>query len=423
MNTIKIKNKINSEIDNYYKVKNSNQKLSNTKITLSEPIFDNLEAKHVINCFLNGNLSQGKLVKDFENKFSKEMNCKYGIATNSGSSANLIALDALKQIYKIKNGSEVIIPASTFATVAMPIIQLGLKPVYVDIDIETLNLNIDQLKKAININTKIIMPVHTLGMPANMIEITKIAKNNKLLVFEDCCEAHGAAINQKKVGSFGKISAFSFFVAHNMTTIEGGMILTNDKAINDKCRSLREFGRIPQKLINKDSRYYSDKFLKDYDKRYVFTEVGYNMRMTEVHAGLGLIQLKKLNRFNSIRIKNASFLSNLINKNLADFFLTTKKEKNYTNTYYTFPLILKKNIKKSRRQICEFLENNRIQTRPMMGGCLPDQPAFRGQPGRIVGSLKNSRYIRDNCFFIGIHPMVTKKALINFVKLLKTFLR
>ena len=163
------------------------------------------------------------MLKDLKANFQKN-GCKYGVATNSGSSANLLALTALKNIYKLKNNDEVIIPASTFATVAMPIIQIGLKPVYVDIDIETLNINIDQIKKAITHRTKIIMPVHTLGLPANMREILKIASKKNILVFEDCCEAHGASIGKKKDWSCGKESALSFFLAHNITTGEGGMV-------------------------------------------------------------------------------------------------------------------------------------------------------------------------------------------------------
>ena len=141
------------------------------------------------------------------------------------------------------------------------------------------------------------MPVHTLGMPADMNKINKIAKNKKILVFEDCCEAHGASIKKKKVGSFGIVSAFSFFVAHNITTGEGGMILTNDRKIYNECLSLREFGRINQDKLQSE-RYYSDKKIKNYDKRYVFTKIGYNVRMTDLQASVGVIQTKKMDKLN-----------------------------------------------------------------------------------------------------------------------------
>ena len=415
----KIKLDINKKLEKYYKFANNSSKMNS--ITLSEPSYSGEEAKVLLENFLKGNISQGKNVKNFEKAFAKKLGCKYGIATNSGSSANLLALTALKNIYRLKNNDEVIIPASTFATVAMPIIQIGLKPVYVDIDLDTLNISIKEIKKAITKKTKIIMPVHTLGMPAHMKEINKIAKKNNILVFEDCCEAHGAAIGNKKVGSMGIVSAFSFFVAHNITTGEGGMIVTNDKKIYDECLSLREFGRVNQSQINK-SRYYTDKFLKNYDKRYVFTKIGYNVRMTDLQASIGVIQTKKMDRLNRTRVSNSEYLDKLINKLLSEHFLTTKKIKNYFNSRYTFPIIIRKKSKYSRKMICDYLEKNNIQTRPMMGGCLPDQPGLRFEKGRSVGPLKISRFIRDNCFFVGIHPGVKKTQLKKMVDLLGNFL-
>ncbi len=416
---INIISDINKKLTKYYK--NHNKNSNSNGITLSEPPYDEREAKAILKNFLYGNISQGKNVKLFEKSFSKNIGCKYGIATNSGSSANLLALSALKNIYKLKNNDEVIIPASTFATVAMPIIQIGLKPVYVDIDLETLNLSIKELKKAITKKTKIIMPVHTLGMPADMKEIVKIAKNKKILIFEDCCEAHGASIEKKKVGSFGIVSAFSFFVAHNITTGEGGMILTNDRKIYNECLSLREFGRINQDKLH-SQRYYSDNKIKNYDKRYVFTKIGYNVRMTDLQASVGVVQTKKMDKLNKLRVFNAKFLDNLIKKYLSKSFMTTKYISNYFNSRYTFPIIIRKNCKHSRKSICDFLEKNKIQTRPMMGGCLPDQPGLRFEKGRSVGSLKNSRYIKDYCFFVGIHPLVKKDQMIRMVNLLRNFL-
>ena len=384
-----------------------NKTISSNRITLSEPNFDNKELFEVLKVFKSTNFSSGKNVLKFENQFAKKMGMKYGLATNSGSSANLLSLLSLKKIYKIKNGSEVIIPASTFATVAMPILQAGLIPVYVDVDLDTLNINVNEIKKAITKKTKIIMPVHTLGLPCEMIKISKLAKEKNLIVFEDCCEAHGAKIGNKFVGSFGKISAFSFYIAHNMTTIEGGMILTNNKDLYLNARSMREFGRIK----NYKKRYYSDKYIKDYDVNYIFNSLGYNLRMSEIQAALGLVQLKKLNKFNYKRIKLANYLEKKILKFSKYLFTTKKLNKNVINTYYTFPFLITNKAKITRRKICEYLEEKHIQTRPMMAGCLPDQPAFRNEPGRIVGKLKNSRYIRDKCFFVGIHPKLNYSNL------------
>jgi CDP-6-deoxy-D-xylo-4-hexulose-3-dehydrase len=412
--------KVFKEVDIAYKKKiiKSNKKKYHT---LSDANFDEIEMKSLIKNFFFKNLSQGQNVKNFEKIFAKKIGTKYAIAVNSGSSANLLSLQALINIYNLKKNDEVIIPASTFATVAMPIIQLGLIPVYCDVELENLNLSISEIKKAIRNKTKIIMPVHTLGMPANMKEIKKIAQKNNLLILEDCCEAHGSSIDKKKTGSWGDVSAFSFFVAHNITTIEGGMILTNNKKIYEECVSLREFGRIDQSNISRN-RYFSSEKLKNYDKRYVFTKIGYNMRMTDLQGGLGYLQTKKMHSLNKKRIQNAKFLRNLILRKLNNFINVIEQKKNYVNTYYTFPILLKKNIKKTRKEICNFLEKYNIQTRPMMAGCLPDQPFFKNTKGRIVGSLKNSRFVRDNCFFVGIHPGINRGHLEKFVDLLKSYL-
>ena len=385
------------------------------KIFLSEPIFDKKEINSAISSIKNLRLSQGKKVIEFENSFAKYIGCKYGIATNSGSSANLIALTALKEYYNIKDGSEVIIPASTFATVAMPIIQIGLVPVYVDINISNLNIETREILKAITKKTKIIMPVHTLGYPANMNKINTIAKKNNLIVFEDCCEAHGSAINKKRVGSFSEISAFSFFVAHNITTGEGGMILTKNKKLMEICKSLREFGRIDQSNVSsKKNRFYSDNVLKNYDKRYVFERMGYNMRMTDIAASFGVEQVKKLSNFNKKRVNNANFLIKKLNRKFSNYFDFTQPNRNEYHSYYTFPVVIKNPKLVNRFKIVQYLEENGIETRPLFAGCLPDQPAFKKSPGRIVGNLINSRYARDNVFFFGIHPGISKSDL-NYI--------
>ena len=394
----------------------------NYSYPLSTLPFDSKEFKAVLETFKSGKISQGPKVKSFENKFANKMGVKYGIAVNSGSSANLLALEALKKIYNLKKGDEVIIPASTFATVAMPIIQVGLKPVYVDINIHNLNLDLEQLTKAINIKSKVIMIVHTLGNCHGIEKIKKIAKKNKLILFEDCCESHGASSSNKKVGSWGLISAFSFFVAHNMTTGEGGMILTNNKKIMKLCKSLREFGRVDQNF-NQSNRYFSNKKIRNYDKRYLFNNIGYNLRMSDISASIGIEQLKKLDKNNNIRIKNAKYLFEKLKKFNNDKIYLPSMIFDGSNVFYTFPFILlSKKTHLFRKKLCQYLESKKIETRPMMAGCLPDQPAFHNKPGKIIGNLKNSRFVRDNLFFIGIHPGIKKKHINYFVRHFEIYL-
>jgi len=398
------------------------KKNSSNSLTLSEPVFDHKEILSAINSIINLNLSQGKKVRKFEENYSNYIGSKYGIAVNSGSSANLIAIASVIEIYNLKKGDEVIIPAATFATVAMPIIQLGLVPVYVDVDKKNLNIDPYQIEKAISKKTKILMIVHTLGLACDMYKINKIVKKHNLILFEDCCEAHGSIYKNKKVGSFGHISAFSFFVAHNMTTGEGGMILTNNKKLNLVARSIREFGRIDFNSKNPNNRWFTDDKFTKYDKRYIFKRLGYNMRMTEINASFGIEQLKKLDKLNLIRVKNANYLNKqFIKFNLDNFFKLYVNFKQLEHTYYGFPIVIKENCKFKRFELIYFLERNNVQTRPLFAGNLPDQPGLRNMPKKVIGSLKNTLYLKENLFFIGIHPMITKKNFDKFVKLLLDF--
>ena len=374
------------------------------QIRLSEPFYDSREAMNAIRTILDGWISQGPNVRKFERQFSQYIGTDHGIAVNSGSSANLLALSALKKRYDIPDGAEVIVPAATFATVSMPIIQVGLIPVYVDVCRDTLNMDPIQAEAAVSDKTRILMPVHTLGYPAPMNELIQIAEKNNLKVLEDCCEAHGSRVGDRKVGSFGQIASFSFFVAHNMTTGEGGMIVTGDDQLDDICRSLREFGRCSKKDLSK-GRYYSDNVLKDYDKRYVFSQIGYNLRMTDVTGSFGLAQLEKLNTMNERRRENADWFQSALQEQCRDTFEFQGGNENYFHTYYTFPILLTDKAKFKRREFCENLELHNIETRPLFAG---DQPAFRGQPGRTYGNLPVSRYIRDNLVFVGIHPGLQK---------------
>lgn len=409
-----LKKYVNSELES--------KKNSSTTLTLSEPVFNHKEIISSIDSIINLNLSQGKKVKTFEKNYSRYIGTKYGIAVNSGSSANLIAIAALIETFNIKKGDEVIIPAATFATVAMPIIQLGLVPVYVDVSKENLNIDPKKIEKSISKKTKILMIVHTLGLACDMKAINKIVKKHKLILFEDCCEAHGSMFNNKKVGSFGHISAFSFFVAHNMTTGEGGMILTNNSKLDLICRSIREFGRINFNSKNIKSRWFTDDRFKNYDKRYIFQRLGYNMRMTEINASFGIEQLKKLDKFNAIRIKNAKYLNDNFKKfNLNNYFNLYVNFPKLEHTYYGFPILIKEPCKFSRYQLISFLEENNVQTRPLFAGNLPDQPGLRKMPKKIRSKLSNTLILKENLFFIGVHPMISKRTFDRFINLMVNF--
>lgn len=373
------------------------------RVVVGWPIFNEQEVFGVVDCLLDGRLSQGERTKAFEQEFAKYVGTEHGIAVNSGSSANLVALNLLMELGELERGDEVIIPSATFATVASPIIQLGLVPVYVDIDPETYNISTAEIRKAISPKTKLIMPVHSLGLPADMPEIQRIAAEHKLRILEDCCEAHGASINGKRVGSFGDIATYSFFVAHNMTTGEGGMIMTNDAKLMAMARSLREFGRLDPSAGRFD---FSDDKLKNYDKRYVFTRLGFNVRMTDMAAAFGRVQLRKLDQFNDLRRKTVAYYNSAL-RPYERWVQLPKEPKGYFHTYYGYPLVIRPDAGFHRLELVQFLEQQGVETRPFMGGSLADQPGFRRDPRRIVGDLPVSTWLRDNAFFIGCHPAIT----------------
>ena len=272
----------------------------------------------------------------------------YAAAVNSGSSANLIALSALLDNKKIKLGDEIIVPSTTFATVVSPIYQLGLVPVYLDVNNFNWNIDTSNLEKSLSKKTKAIFAVHTLGFPCDMAKINAIAKKYNLIVIEDCCEAHGATIGKFKVGSLSHISTWSFFVAHNITTGEGGMILTKDKKIYESIISLREFGR----LVNYKKRFTSFGKMKNYDSRYMFMKNGYNVRLNDIASAIGIEQLKKLDKINVIRRKNAKYLIKNLSKH-KDHFYFPKHNKDEKCAYYGFPILVT-NSKIKRSKLCSF---------------------------------------------------------------------
>ena len=419
----KVKNEILSLIRNYFDLSN-NFRLNPKKdrVSVGYPCYDHREINKAVECLLDLRLSQGPHVEEFQNKYSKYIGTDFGVAVNSGSSANLIALAALVKSGMVKKGSEVIIPATTFTTVVSPIIQNGLIPVFVDVDRDSYNVSIEEVENAINDNTGLIMPVHTLGLAADMNGIMKLADKYNLPVLEDCCEAHGASINGKRVGSFGDISTYSFFVAHNMTTGEGGMVMTSNAELNDLLFQLREFGRLKKYENDKGRFYYNNGELKDFDERYAFEVVGYNLRMTDVCASLGLPQLEKLNKFNEERNQIAQSYTNGLLK-YSEFLKLPITPSGYYHSFYGYPITLTENCNFTRKELVNYLEDNRIDTRAIMAGNLSKQPAYRYENIRVIGDLNNSDYIMDNSFFIGCHPYVNEDMQNHVISVFDNFFK
>jgi len=420
MNQKEYQKKIENLIKKMFKEHPNKNSIEDNRVTVGWPVYDEKEILNALDSLLDVRISQGPKVLKFEKMFAKYIDTKHAVAVNSGSSANLLALTALVESKKIKPGDEIIVPAATFSAVVSPILHLGLKPVYVDVNKDSWNIDPEEVKKAISKKTKAIMVVHSFGNPADMKKIMPTARKHKLLVIEDCCEAHGARIGKRKVGSFGDLATMSFYVAHNITTGEGGMVFTNHNEYEAMLRSLREFGWMSSREKKAKRFSFSDKILKNYDARYVSGRLGYNLRMTDITASLGIEQLKKLDHLNIRRLKIVSQYQKLFAK-YKEYIQAPQVQKNTIHTFYGYPFLIKKNKKFTRKELALYLEDNGIETRAFFDGCLPDQPAFRNKPHKNIGKLPISRNIRDNALFIGCHGALTQKHVEHVQKIIDNF--
>ena len=380
-----------------------------TRIPLSVPTYGAPEVVEVLFSLLSGNVTMGKKVRQFEEMFAEYIGVKHAVMTNSGSSANLLALSALG----LQPGDEVITPALTWATTVFPIAQVGAVPVLVDVDRTTYNISPHAIETAITAKTRAIMPVHLLGRPCDM-NLMSIAKEHGLYVIEDSCEAHGAEYKGKKVGSCGDMATFSFFFSHHISTIEGGMIVTNHLKFADQCRSLRAFGWI-REMSNRERISAA---IDHIDPRFLFLSAGYNFRPTEIQGAFGIHQLPRLEGFIQQRQDNAAYW----NRELAEFeeFLDLQWE--YLDTrhaWFAYPVMVRSGAPFTRKELQDFLEAKGLETRPIEAGNIAVQPAMKTIKHRISGPLTNSQYIHDNAFFFGNHAGITpviREAIVEYFR-------
>ncbi len=357
------------------------------------PLLDEKEEKAVIEILRSGMLAQGEKVSLFEENFAKFIGTKYAVTVSSGTAALYLALLALG----IKEGDEVITTAFTFIASSNSILYTGAKPVFVDINPDTFNIDPDLIEEKITAKTKAIMPVHLYGLPADMDKILKIAKRHNLFIIEDAAQAHGAKIGHKVIGSFGDIAAFSFYSTKNMTTGEGGMITTNDKRLVKKIKMLRNHGM---------------------EKRYHHEMLGFNFRLTNIQAAIGLHQLKKLKAFNKVRIENARFLT----KNLSGIkqIQTPRVPDNYTHVFHQYTILVREGRNK-RNKLAEYLSKFGVQA--MIHYPIPiHKQKFIKQmlPGL---TLKITEKMSNQVLSLPIHPSIEKHYLKKAVNLIKNYFK
>ena len=377
-----------------------------SRIPLAIPPYGSKEVIESLESLLSMKTTAGTKVRKFEKKFSNYIGGKYGIMVNSGSSANLLALSILSNPLlknRIKPGDEIITPAVTWATTVYPICNINAIPRIVDVNLCDYTIDPDSIEKAINKKTKAIMIVHLLGNPCNMKAIVKIAKKHKLWLIEDACEAHGAKFSGKHVGTFGDLATFSFFASHHITTMEGGMITTNNKMLNEIGKSMRTFGW----SRDLSSKKQLEKKYPNIDSRFLFVNTGFNFRPTELQGAFGIHQIGKLEKLVKLRITNAEYW----NKKLKRFsnLLLTKKDVGRRKSYLFYPITVKKNKFFKKKDLVNELEKHGIETRSVMAGNITKQPVAKILKLKKSGDLKNSDYIHENSFVIGNHHGIGEK--------------
>ena len=387
-------------------------------------VYDNKELVNLVDASLDFWLTAGRYAQKFEKEFAQFVGAKYALLTNSGSSANLLAISALTSPLlkgrRLMPGDEVITTACGFPTTLNPIIQNQCVPVFVDVELGTYNIQAEKIKKALTKKTKAIFVAHTLGNPVNIGLISKIAKKYKLWFIEDSSDSLGSKYSGKNVGTFGDISTFSFYPAHHMTMGEGGALVTSDPLLRRIILSFRDWGRdcwCEPGSDNTCGRRFSQKFGKlpyGYDHKYVYSHIGYNLKVTDMQAAIGCAQLKKMPSFIKARQKNFTYLSKALNKYKKYLSLPGAAPKSVPS-WFGFPILVKETAPFGRKDIVEYLEKNKISTRMLFGGNLTKQPAYENTKFKIIGGLTNTDLVMNNLFWIGVYPGLTSKKL-AFIK-------
>lgn len=395
------------------------------------PFFSEEEYIAAVETLLDGWLVLGKKGMEFESKFPSLVDQKFGILTNSGSSSNLLMMSAMtsKRLFNFPKGTKVITPIAGFPTTINPIFQVGFEPMFVDIDLDTLNLNIEQVEVAAKLGAKIITFAHVLGNPPNMDELMSIVKEYNLILLEDCCDALGSFYDGKPLGGFGEYSSYSFYPAHHITMGEGGFVAckTNDQLI--VARSFREWGRgcyctgLKANLLkngmcgSRFSNWLPSLPDEIFDHKYVYDEIGYNLKPIELQAAIGLIQLNKLDTIKTLRNKNHKRLYDIFSK-YEEYFILPKATPKSDPSWFAFALTIKDGAPFKRKDIVSFLESNKIQTRPYFAGNIMLQPAYEGlmDASDVIDRYPNARKVTTDTFFMGTSPVITDEQL-NYIAL------
>ncbi len=429
----KLRSEILSKVVSYYKKTRKADRFIPGKdyINYAGRVYDDKELVNLVDSSLDFWLTTGRYAQEFEKRLSEFIGANYSLLTNSGSSANLLAVTALTSPLlkerRLKPGDEVITTACGFPTTLNPIIQNNAVPVFVDIELGTYNIDVKKLQKAITNKTKAVVVAHTLGNPVNIDAITKICDKYKLWYIEDNCDALGSRYRGKYTGTFGHIATCSFYPAHHITMGEGGALLTNDPLLRRIIMSFRDWGRDcwceggrDNTCNNRFTQQFGELPL-GYDHKYVYSHIGYNLKVTDMQAAIGCAQMNKLPKFIKARKDNFNFLMKSLAK-YSKYLVLPEATDGSDPSWFGFTIMVKPGCPFSRADIVKYLEEHKVATRMLFGGNLTKQPAYRDIKSRISGGLVNTDIVMNNLFWIGVYPGITKDKLSYISKTLDNFM-
>jgi CDP-6-deoxy-D-xylo-4-hexulose-3-dehydrase len=401
-----------------------------TPVPVSGKVLGAAELKNMVEASLDGWLTTGRFNAEFEQRLARYLGVQYLITVNSGSSANLVAFSTLTSSRlgerAIKKGDEVIGVAAGFPTTVNPILQFGAVPVFVDVDLDTHNIDASKIEAAISPKTKAIMLAHSLGNPFNLDVVVALCRKYNLWLIEDCCDALGSTYNGQLVGTFGDIATLSFYPAHHITMGEGGAVFTNNPELKLIAESFRDWGRDcycpPGKdnTCNKRFCWKLGDLPEGYDHKYTYSHLGYNLKITDMQAACALAQLDRLDDFIAARKVNFAYLRERL-AGCEQFLHLPQATPNSDPSWFGFPLVLKADSGVARVDLLNYLDQHKIATRLLFAGNLTRQPYMIGQPFRVSGDLTNTDIVMNQTFWLGTWPGLTHAHIDYMVEKLEEF--
>ena len=391
-----------------------------SSVPVSGKVFDAVELRSLVDASLDFWLTTGRYAARFEREFARWMDIRECSLVNSGSSANLLAITALTSPKlgdrRLVPGDEVITVAAGFPTTVNPIIQNGLVPVFVDITLPTYNVDVRQLEAALSPRTRAVILAHTLGNPFDLAAVTAFTRKHKLWLIEDCCDAVGSTYHGRHVGTFGDLATTSFYPAHHITMGEGGAVLTNQPLLRTLVESFRDWGRdcwCNPGCDNTCGKRFDWQFGElpcGYDHKYTYSHIGYNLKLTDMQAAVGVAQLQKLDGFVATRRRNFNALCDGL-RGLEEFFILPEATDHSEPSWFGFPIAVRPEAPFTRNEVTAYLEERKIATRLLFGGNLTRQPAYRDCDYRVIGSLPNTDFAMNQVFWIGLYPGIRPEIL------------